>query len=434
MSYFGVPLRNGVGLGLGTVPSLTNTPLSYRLGPSLDLVFAGADALDPRITFTRSTTATFTGSNGLVQSAAINAPRFDYSPTTLAPLGLLIEEQRTNLLVYSNDLSQSPTWSVTTATLTPNAVVSPDGTQNAAVISAASQNPLAAQFFTIAANTTTYCISAYVKYVSGTSNFRLRCALTNGTAVATNIAFNAETGAFVSSSAGAVYTITNAGNGWFKVSLLATNNSTNTRLNFQLFSGNDTTVTNSMAVYGAQAEVGAFPTSYIPTVASQVTRTADNASMTGTNFSSWFNATEGTLFGESATPGGVNGVAYQTAYVCDNTTANNMRIQVYNNGTANFPGFSVAAGSVNQASLFAATGVAANLFSKFVGAYKVNDFAFSKDGASVLTDTTGVVPVSLVSMFIGSRVGNAEYLNGTIKRIAYYPRRLSNAELRGITA
>ena len=82
------------------------------------------------ITFTRSTTATFVGSNGLIQSAAINAPRFDFDPVTLAPLGFLIEEQRVNLLLYSAEFDNAA-WAKTNTTITANATTSPDGTANA---------------------------------------------------------------------------------------------------------------------------------------------------------------------------------------------------------------------------------------------------------------------------------------------------------------
>jgi hypothetical protein len=69
------------------------------------LQFAGSTTLDPRITFTRASTGTYIDSAGALQSAAINVPRFDYNPTTLQPLGLLIEEARTNLLLNSATLS-----------------------------------------------------------------------------------------------------------------------------------------------------------------------------------------------------------------------------------------------------------------------------------------------------------------------------------------
>ena len=73
-------------------------------GATLNLQFAGATAIDSRITFTRASSATFTGSNGLLQTAAVDAPRLTYNPTTLAAEGLLVEEQRTNLLLNTSVL------------------------------------------------------------------------------------------------------------------------------------------------------------------------------------------------------------------------------------------------------------------------------------------------------------------------------------------
>jgi hypothetical protein len=97
--------------------------------PVLSLDFLTSNTLDPRVTFTRSTTATFVGSNGLIQTAAINAPRFDYNPVTLAPNGLLIEEQRVNSLLYSDQFQQA-TWSKV-GVVTANATTAPDGTTTA---------------------------------------------------------------------------------------------------------------------------------------------------------------------------------------------------------------------------------------------------------------------------------------------------------------
>jgi hypothetical protein len=79
-------------------------------GLSLDLQFATDKSLTarkgPTPTFTRASTATFVGSDGLIQSAAINEPRFDHSTTAPnACRGLLIEESRTNLLFPSATLT-----------------------------------------------------------------------------------------------------------------------------------------------------------------------------------------------------------------------------------------------------------------------------------------------------------------------------------------
>ena len=95
---FGIPVRNGVGIGLGSyaLMSLAGFPSS-----TLSQTFAGAAALDASITFSRATVASYTNAAGVLTQAASNEPRFDYDPVTLAPLGLIIEEARTNLLLNS---------------------------------------------------------------------------------------------------------------------------------------------------------------------------------------------------------------------------------------------------------------------------------------------------------------------------------------------
>jgi hypothetical protein len=130
--------RTNLGLGTGNSPSFAGVTttgtngvtaaveLDYNYAaaslpvsaPALDLNFAGSETVDSRVTFTRATTATFVGSNGLIQSAAVNVPRIDFNPTTLECLGLLIEETRTNLLLNSATLStQSVTVTATAHTL-----------------------------------------------------------------------------------------------------------------------------------------------------------------------------------------------------------------------------------------------------------------------------------------------------------------------------
>jgi hypothetical protein len=101
----------------GLVPAMVTNP-----GPcdpsSLDLTFMVPGSLDPRITFTRASTATYFNSAGVMQTAATNAPRWDHDATTRALRGLLIEEARTNLLLNSATLgTQSVTVSAVAYTL-----------------------------------------------------------------------------------------------------------------------------------------------------------------------------------------------------------------------------------------------------------------------------------------------------------------------------
>ena len=95
--------------------------------PTLLLDFANVKALDPRITFTRASTATYYDAFGVMQTAASGVARFDSNPTTGESLGLLIEEQRTNLLTYSAQFDNAAWSKPNSDTITANTVVAPDG-------------------------------------------------------------------------------------------------------------------------------------------------------------------------------------------------------------------------------------------------------------------------------------------------------------------
>jgi len=391
------------------------------LFPSLRLNFVGPSTLDPRITFTRSTTATFTGSNGLIQTAAINDPRFDYSPTTLAPLGLLIEEQRTNLLLNSETFAT--TWTTNNVSVTPNTSVSPDGTTTADTLTG--NGATSSKFLdqTSLASALTKTFSVFVK--AGTNNFVQLNFATDGTPWANFALTNGTVG---STGSNQTASIADCGNGWYRC-IITTSSTTATNVRICLVSSatagraETNSLSTSVLIWGAQQEAGAFPTSYIPTVASQVTRAADNAVMTGTNFSSWYNAVEGTLFvNYSAFASGTRTMAA----INDNTANESILLRTISTN----PFLTVTDGGVDQADIDAGT-VASNIVYKFAGAYAANNFAASIAGGAAVTDTSGSIPTVDRMMIGNSSASNA--LNGCIQQIVYYPRRLSNAELQALT-
>lgn len=180
------------------------------------------------------------------------------------------------------------------------------------------------------------------------------------------------------------------------------------------------TLTVSGTVLYAQLEVGAFPTSYIPTTFSAVTRQADVASMTGVNFSSWYRQDEGTIFIDAIA--GLNGSYGLSLF--DGTSSNYIVAGRYaSTGTAAV----VAASGSIQANIGSGA-----LNARVSLAYRVNDFAVSTNGADVATDTAGNVPV-VDRMRIGAALDGSIQINGTIKRITYYPKRLPNQVLQSIT-
>jgi hypothetical protein len=187
------------------------------------------------------------------------------------------------------------------------------------------------------------------------------------------------------------------------------------------------TLTVSGSCTDAQLELGAFTTSLIPTVSSQVTRAADSAVMTGVNFSSWYRQDEGTFF-----------VNYRLVYkntnadilsISDGTSSELIQVRL---SSASLAQYSIIDNGVVQASIspsgYSSLGV--NYLRSM--AYKTNDFSSSINASTVLTDTTGTVPTVNKMDIAAEYTGNVT-LNGTIKKVAFYPKRLSNTELVGIT-
>jgi hypothetical protein len=232
-------------------------------------------------------------------------------------------------------------------------------------------------------------------------------------------------------------TITPFGNGWFRITNTATTNVGLTTLAAAFLladaSGNASYTgdgTSGMFYWGAQLEAGAFATSYIPTVASQVTRSADVATMTGTNFSSWYNQTEGTFVASFDQ----NAVNSEVGYVGEVRTDNNNRIQLFANNGAGQTQFTVRNGGVVQADLATTGSITQGAVIKAAYAYKASDFATVRDGGAAATGSTGSIP-TVTSFLIGStQVASNLELNGHIRQIAYYNTRLPNATLVSLTA
>jgi|694.fasta_scaffold77683_4 hypothetical protein len=390
--------------------------------PVLSLNFLTSNTLDPRVTFTRSTTATFVGSNGLIQTAAINAPRFDYNPVTLAPNGLLIEEQRVNSLLYSDQFQQA-TWSKV-GVVTANATTAPDGTTTADSAATDGSNAQVAQGVVIASGATMVG-SVYLK-PNGLNAVEIVLLAANNTTPYARATFNVATGvisvavATANGGTNASAAIAPAGNGWYRCSVTVTYPAT-TSAGIRI---NAAGATGAFYGWGAQFEAGAFATSYIPTVASTVTRTTDVALMTGTNFSSWYNASEGTLV-TSALP--IVSSVSKYSWSFNDGTGTELIAQYFLN--VNAGGFVVDNGSA-QAQIEAGTfsGVCKTAF-----AYKINDFALSLNGGTVTTDTVGTIPTTTQAQ-IGNRPDGSRTMNGHLRTLTYYPSRLTNAQLQALTA
>ena len=375
-------------------------------------------------------------------SAINSAPRFDHNPTTGESLGLLVEEARSNLLLRSEEFDNA-SWTKVRATVSVNTVIAPNGTLTADTgiedtSASTTHNPLI-QDATIVANGT-YTASLYVKAKERSRGAIWFSSVDSANWVAGD--FNLSTGTISAANAGtgsgAVASIANIGNGWYRVSITGSigGGLTTGRLVLRLADNTGSIVytgdgTSGIYIWGAQLEAGAFPTSYIgPTTTAAVTRSADVASITGTAFSGWYRQDEGTMFAdfqrESLIPGGT----FSNIWSISDST-NNERILSYLTGPSRMD-LVVTDNASSQAVLLGPAAIIAGQSVRQGFTYKVDSFVLSQNGSSIVADSGGTLPTT-DRLYIGSNSVGTGSWTGTLRRFSYWPARLSNSTLQNIT-
>jgi hypothetical protein len=399
-----------------------STTATERVLPRMALDFT-TGVLDPRVTVTRAlNTATAVNSSGLVAIVNANLPRFDYNPATLAPNGLLIEESRTNFLTRSSELATAP-WTTNQVTVSADATTSPDGTANAdkvipSIVSGA-HNIYQSYVYTAVAHT----LSVYAK-AGGYNWIRLGSMFTGQ-----GVFFDVANGVVGTVSAGYTGTIAAAGNGWYRCTVTRTATAGADLPGFYVSNSGSTVSfagdgTSGVFAWGAQLEVGAFATSYIPTTTLAVTRNGDSVSMTGTNFSSWYNGTAGT-FGIEADSATVASVGF--LLTADDGTNNN-RFGFYRSGTA-CAGYVVTGGATQME--LTRSSIAVNTAFKATVAATSNNGNLAFNTSLAAGDNTITMP-TVTRLTIGGSAGAVAWF-GHIAKISYWPQRLLNAELQAFS-
>lgn len=380
--------------------------------------------LDPSLTFTRSSTANYYNSSGILTQATTNAPRFDYNPATLALNGLLVEQQSTNLGLSSNGFGAD------NVTVIPNAVLSPDGTLNAnlATASAGLQFHYATSFSSspgvaVGNLTGTYTYSVYAQ--AGTIS---TIYLGFGPVNTSQGTFNLSTGVVSGLSSGYTGAMQNVGNGWWRCSLTATfSSAAATYATVWLLQGNATALgTESANLYGSQYELTSFPTSYIPTTTSTVTRSADvlaNSSVVG-----FYNNLQGSLIAECITAPVI--LAYQ-GLACFSDGTNNNRIEIVAGTGTNQGLLYTQAGTTGQVSF--TTGPLTD--TKIGISYSTTSNLGAVNSTAITPGAWGsqANPLTINLLQLGYDRGTGGYLNGWLRKFTYYNVALTAAQLATVT-
>ena len=394
------------------------------------------------ITFTRASTGTYFNSAGTLTSAAINEPRLDYNPSTLAAQGLLIEEARSNLVLYSDQFDNA-VWGKANATVTANAIASPDGTVNAdkLVETTATGEHYARQNFVGLTASANYTTSIYIK-AGGRTAGQIRIldtdVVTNGYYVNFNLtAVTVSTLAVGTGSTVLAGSIVNAGGGWYRI--VVTGSITGTKYTLDTFIQNPAGTqsytgdgTSGIYLWGAQLEAGSFATSYIPTTTTALTRAADVANVN--TLSPWYNASEGTIYGEFLIPFAMTSLS--TPRIASFLGAGGSNVDeiflFLSQAAGKAASGNVFTASVNAGLVDASASFVANTIIKSAYAVKPSDRAITTAGATPGTSATAFTMPTVTSMGLG-QAASVFSLNGWLRRLTYWPRRLSNAELQSIT-
>ena len=389
------------------------------------------------ITFTRASTGSYFDSAGTLQSAAINSPRLDYNPSTLAAQGLLIEEQRTNS-IRNNTMVGAVAG--TPGTLPTNWITlgAGIGTLTQQIVGTGASNGIA--YIDIRISGTTSTISFGISFESNTQisaasgqNWTSSIYLARIGGSTSNLTVSQRVLERNIAGGGVANTTTNITSGLgtslsrFFVTRTLTDATTafvTTDALLEFSSGVAIDITLRIGL--PQLEQGAFATSVIPTTTAAVTRSADVASVN--TMSPWYNATEGTLYAE---------VGYQQ----NNPTAAQMAASF--NSTANNRWTAAFTQTSGQGIMLRNTSGAGLLQTStanaaIVGATNKIALAISTGASIVLNGGTAATNASyaaptVTQLQLGNQLAGG-YLNGYLRRITYYPRRLTDAELQIITA
>jgi hypothetical protein len=357
-------------------------------------------------------------------STAYYGPRFDYDPVTLLPRGLLVEEARTNLLLYSEQFDNAA-WSKIRITVTANANTSPDGTLNADTLTGSGGGTTSLSQ-TMYATGGSHTATLYAK--AGTKSVIQFSANTFAWGVDARANFDLQLGTLGTVDAGLTASIQNVGSGWYRCSVTATKAASAGALLWCIVDSptaarEAAATAGTLLTWGAQLEAGAFATSYIPTIASTVTRSADVATITGSLFSQWYRQAEGTFIAGFQTLETGLFAATGVALGFDNNLGKSL---VYIGGggdqAASFDGATIVSSGVDT------TGNAA----KVASAYSASGRAISANGIATVTGTVAA-SYSSASLLNIARITGGNVLNGHIRSIRYVPVRAADFQLQQVT-
>jgi hypothetical protein len=374
-----------------------------------------------------------------------SAPRFDHNPATGESLGLLVEEQRANSIrnntmvgAVAGTPGTLPTnWVTNLPANGISGAVSAIGTENGITyidyrISGTASADIApvlrfeANNNAAASSGQSWTASLYAKLTAGslgstTLTHQLRWTDSGGSVLSTV-------------NTGAAFTPTGSALGGQRYSATGTAIASTAFVSQLLATStiaNGAAVDFTLRIGLPQLEQGAFATSVIPTSTTAVTRSADVASISGSNYSGWANQSAGSIYADWIKNGAANFQAMAT--LSDGTTSNGIALGHGSGAPSTNARFDVNVSGSSQASLTLLSPSVVGVLYKTAGGYAVDNFAASVNGLAPVTDTSGTLPTTSQLVIGANGAANGGFFNGTIRRLVFWGQRLPNNVLQTLT-
>ena len=379
------------------------------------------------MTVTRATTATRVDENDLVSSVASNVPRIDYTGGGCP--SILLEPQRTNLVLRSQEFDSTSWVHNANITVTSSSELAPNGNLEANLIE---YDGSGYSFIrrTINATPTVATLSVFAKK----GNWRY-LGLRNFQTSGTHTVFDFDTETFANIASGQTASFEIFSNGWYRIKVTQPSPEANNYVGFAITnsSGIELDATGGQVanihLWGAQLEEGSYPTSYIPTVASTVTRLKDECTNGGN--ADLFNDSEGTVFVDLE-----NFDTPSAQLTLSNGFSTNRITFIFRGSEFAFPNtirfYLASAGSAQVDSQYNIS-YTFNQRNKIAFKYKQNDFKIYINGTQVYSDTSGNTPIGLSRFDFASSSSTSGFIEGKINQAMVFNEALSDSELQTLT-
>jgi len=392
-------------------PSITMIPSGYKSQKVYSVLPTNGDG---DLTFDRNNAGSRVNKDGLIEQVATDVPRLDYSDGSCP--SLLSEPASLNLATYSEDFSQWTKSEINgTSTIISSSQLSPSGTNNAYRVNCVlDDNTLN--------NQATFRLSSVSGLTSSNRTVSFYLRSDTSSEVMVRSPYNDGT-----------YTTFQLTNNWERYSVPLNDVVVTTclvEIGLRVITGfGDTNLNATFDVWGAQLEEGANPSSYIPTSGSTATRSADIAQMTGDNFSSWYNQSEGTLFAQWVSPDTKQ--FSSPAIIKSSAVKNSPRIYVYAYQGNKLIGM---VKTPSESATILTTSYVPNTKLKTAIAYNTSSQSSTFNGNTPQSANISAAIPTMIKMDLGDVYStNDRYSNHHISRLSYYNERLTDAELQTIT-